>query len=203
MSTDPCKPEVLAHIIEEVMDDCIRVFVLKGLEACSMEDFYEACGEHRAYVEEHFSTKHDFCAAILLWWFNNMFAELKSTASLHSNLRAAVEAVLYEFIDICVGYRENKRGDKFGVLDNMVLFDEELLTKCAMYYQEGVKHLRMKFVDLKSELKDPNDIEKLLIFYVMILEGLYVLVRRGFSRNVLFEYADMSLHTLEFYEKKP
>ncbi|WP_208995220.1 TetR/AcrR family transcriptional regulator [Pseudovibrio sp. Alg231-02] len=201
--TDPNKPEVLSHIIEEVMDDCIRVFVLKGLQACSMEDFYEACGPHRAYVEEHFTTKQDFCAAVLLWWLNSIFAELKSTISLHSNLHSAIEAVLYEFIDICVGHRESKHGDKFCVLDNMALFDEELLAKFAMYYQEGVKHFRLKFMDLKSELKDPDDIEKLLIFYVMILEGLYVLIRRGFSRNMLFEYADMSLHTLEFYEKRP
>ncbi|MGG9999376.1 TetR/AcrR family transcriptional regulator [Pseudovibrio ascidiaceicola] len=111
MSTDQNKPEALAHIIEEVMDDCIRVFVLKGLDACSMEDFYEACGPHRAYVEQHFTTKHEFCAAVMLWWLNSIFAELKSTISLHSNLHSAIEAVLYEFIDICVGHRESKHGD--------------------------------------------------------------------------------------------
>lgn len=194
-------PKVQSPILEEVMDDCIRVFVLKGLDACSMEDFYEACGPHRAFIEEHFSSKHDFCAAVIFWWLNHVFTELKSTISMHSNLHSAIEAVLYEFIEICVGFRENKHGDKFSVLDNITLFDEELLAKFAIYYQEGVKHFRLKFLDLQSELKNPKDIEKLLIFYVMVLEGLYVLVRRGFSREVLYEYAEMSLHTLEYYEK--
>lgn len=37
----------------------------------------------------------------------------------------------------------------------------------------------------------------------MILEGLYALARRDFSRDALFEYADMNRYTLGYSAKDP
>lgn len=194
-------PEIIPPEIEEVMDDCIRLFVLHGYETSSMEDLYAVCGSHRAVIEKTFSSKQQFCSAALRWWLNRAFTELKSVVTLHSNLYPATEAVLYEFIEYSVGQRELQKAAHFHILEEIVVFDEHLNGKLFEYYQEGVKHFSFKFFELKHELKDPASAEVLIAYYVMVMEGLYTYVRRGMPKEALFAFADMSLHTLNAHLK--
>lgn len=203
---DPREFEFLAPVIEDVMDDCIKVLVLKGLEACSMEDFYEACGPHRAVIQEHFSTKREFCISALWLYMNSLYTGLKTVSSLYSDVHSAIEAALYEFVEIMVSKREKGVTDKFSVLIEIIAFDEELFAKFKEFLEGGMKQLSLKFTHSQNELENQENFEKLIYFYMMIMEGLFTMVHRPFPhtslRETLFEFVDMSLRTLEFYEKK-
>lgn len=200
-SLNPTDHPEFSPILEEITDVCVETLVLRGYDRCSLKDLAEACGEHGGFVEEHFKTKQDLCAELLHWYLYRIFTELKSSASLHSNLYSALEGVFYEYIDITVDNRERGRAAKFNVLEDLVAFDPELAARFHEYYQEGLNHLALKFASLAGDLKDPNDALRLMNFCVMVIEGLYVLVRRDFDRESLRQYADVGMAGISTYLK--
>ncbi len=201
-SLDPIHGGELSPELETALDSCVKVFMLQGFEHATLEDLANASGTSKDFLEEHFATKEQFCAAALRWYFTKFYRQLRSVLALHSELYPAVEAVLYEFIELSREQYTAGTALRFHTLMDIVELDEELSAELRALKVEGMDHFTSKFTQCKGELHDHEEALALAQYYATVFEGLSVMVQHGMSHNDLYKMASLSLEVLSNHLRK-
>ncbi|WP_275078324.1 TetR/AcrR family transcriptional regulator [Pseudovibrio sp. Ad37] len=201
-SLDPIRDGELSPELETALDSCVKVFMLQGFQHSTLEDLAVASGTSRNFIEKHFATKEQFCAAALRWYFSKFYRQLRSVLALHSELYPAVEAVLYEFIELSREQYDAGTAMRFHTLMDIAELDPELSEELRKMKLEGMEHFIYKFTQCKGELQTDDEATSLAKFYTTVFEGLSIMVQHGMSHEDLYSMANLSLEVLANHLKK-
>lgn len=186
----------LSTELEDVLDSCVTTLLRHGYEDTTMSQLVEASGTSHDFVAQHFSTKKQFCSAALRWYFYKFYRQLRAVLALHNDAYSAVEAVLFEFISLNMEQYKAHKSLWFHSLLDIADLDPELHTEVTQLKKEGIQHFISKMQALSKEFKTPDASMQLAGFYVMIFEGLAVMVRNGMPEEDLYRNATLSLEVL-------
>ncbi|SDQ95788.1 DNA-binding transcriptional regulator, AcrR family [Pseudovibrio sp. Tun.PSC04-5.I4] len=176
--------------------------MLQGFQHATLEDVAAASGTSREFIEQHFATKEQFCSAALRWYFSKFYRQLRSVLALHSELYPAVEAVLYEYIELSCEQYDAGTALRFHTLMDIAGLDEDLAEELRKMKVEGMEHFLFKFTQCKGELTGNDEATGLAQFYSTVVEGLSIMVQNGMSHDALYKTANLSLEVLENHLKK-
>lgn len=175
--------------------------MLQRFQHATLEDIAVASGTSREFIEQHFATKEQFCSAALHWYFSKFYRQLRSVLALHSELFPAVEAVLYEFIELSCEQYDAGTALRFHTLMDIANLDEGLAEELRKMKVEGMEHFLSKFTQCKGELAGHEEATGLAQFYTTVFEGISIMVQNGMSRDALYTVANLSLEVLATHLK--
>ncbi len=201
-SLNPIREGELSPELETALDSCVKVLMLRGFQHSTLEDLAAASGASGDFIKEHFTTKEQFCAAALHWYFSKFHRQLQSVLALHSTLYHAIEAVLFEFIELSREQHAAGTATRFHTLMDIADLDPDLSEALRKMKSEGMEHFIHKFTLCKGELHNDDKASALARFYCMVIEGLSVMVHQGMSHEELYRMANLSLEVLVNHLKK-
>ncbi|SFT42380.1 transcriptional regulator, TetR family [Pseudovibrio denitrificans] len=201
-SLDPIHDGELSPELETALDSCVKVFMLQGFQHATLEDLAIASGTSRDFIEGHFATKEQFCAAALRWYFAKFYRQLRSVLALHSEIYPAVEAVLYEFIELSREQYVAGTAMRFHTLMDIAGLDPDLSEELRKMKLEGLEHFIYKFSECEKELINPGEAKALAQYFATIFEGISIMVQHGMSHDDLYKMANFSMEVLANHLKK-
>lgn len=176
--------------------------MLEGFRHATLKDLAQASGSSKEFIEVHFATKEQFCAAALHWYFSKFYRQLRSVLALHSEIYPAVEAMLYEFIELSREQYVAGTALRFHTLMDIAGLDPDLSKELQKMKREGMEHFISKFTQCKDELKDEQDAKPLAQFYMTVFEGISIMVQHGMPPEDLYKMAGFSLEVLANHRVK-
>ncbi|SDQ95768.1 hypothetical protein [Pseudovibrio sp. Tun.PSC04-5.I4] len=193
----------LSPVLEEVLDDCLKLLLLRGYEEASLEELAVAGGTYKGFILSHFTTKKQFCMAAVKWHFSKNMRQLGAILAIHSEIYSAVEALLYEYIELVTEQCRAGKGILFHSLLDICRLDADLIMTLAEIKRDATERFMLKFIQCEVDLKVPAEAAGLAAFYITVVEGLAVQARAGMSSNSLYQTADFSLVVLGRRLKTP
>ncbi|EEA92688.1 TetR/AcrR family transcriptional regulator [Pseudovibrio sp. JE062] len=189
--------EKLSPEVENIFDTCVRVFLLKGYETSTMEDIAEACSISPEALKGYYATKHDLTFAALRWYYLKFSRHVRDEMAMHSDLYAAMEAVLFAFIEICSDQIHANKGLFLRTFVDISYVDDEVKKEFEVLEADWQGQMLNKFRQCQSELKNPADVEILAYYVRTVIEGFYEMVKFNTPDEVMYQLARVSLEVVE------
>ncbi|SFT42410.1 transcriptional regulator, TetR family [Pseudovibrio denitrificans] len=183
--------------IENLFDQCVKVFLLKGYETSTLEEIAEAGGCTPECIKEHFSTKEELTAAAMRWYYIKYSRQMRAEMAMHQDIYSAMEAVLFAFIEISCDQVHANKGLFVRTFIDIAYVDDVVKKSFEDLQDDWEVQVLDKFNQCKDELKDPSEVEALAHYFLTVIEGLYELIKYGTPCELMYKVAIMSLDTLE------
>lgn len=183
--------------VETLFDQCVKVFLLKGYETCTLEDIAEASGCSLDCVKEHFSGKPQLTAAAMRWYYIKYSRNMRTEMAMHQDIYAAMEAVLFTFIGISCDQIHAKKGLLVRTFIDISYVDDFVRKTFEDLQDDWEFQITDKFNQCRMELKEDADIEVLAHYFLTVIEGLYELIKYGTPCEIMYKVAELSLGVLE------
>ncbi|KZK97640.1 hypothetical protein PsAD5_01874 [Pseudovibrio sp. Ad5] len=186
---------------ERLFDQCVKVFLLKGYETCTLDDIGEAAGCSGDCVKEHFTSKQELAAAAMRWYYIKYSRHMRAEMAMHQDIYSAMEAVLFAFIEISCDQVHANKGLFVRTFIDISNVDEFVKNSFEELQNDWEHQVLDKFKQCKLELKDDADIEVLAHYFLTVIEGLYELIKYGTPCDLMYKVAVASLGVLEAHMK--
>lgn len=182
---------------DELYDVAIRVFLKKGLEQVTLKDVAEALKIDESCLTERVTDKNGLMLEACRWYFIRFSQQIRATMATHSDLYAAVEAVLHVYVEMCVDEFSSKRGKLIYTIVDLTLAEDATEQEMAQLKTAWEDQLRDKFRQCRDELKDPEDHRALAQYYLTLMEGIYEVLRYGATEEDVYRTVSLALDPLE------
>ncbi|WP_208990795.1 TetR/AcrR family transcriptional regulator [Pseudovibrio sp. Tun.PSC04-5.I4] len=187
--------------LEAIFDKCVQVFLLRGYETSTLDDITKASGVTREFLDQHFSSKQELTSAALRWYYIKYSRQMRTEMAMHSDLYAAMEAVLFAFISISCDQVQAEKGLFVRTFIDISYVDKGLKKEFEALQDDWETQIIDKFTQCQSELKDPTEIDVLAHYFLTVIEGLYELIKYGTPCEMMRKVALISLEVLAAHMK--
>lgn len=182
---------------DELYDVAIRVFMRKGLDRVTLKDVADALKVEEEVVKARVGDKKGLMLEACRWYFTKFSSQIQATMATHSDIYAAMEAVLHVFVEMCVDEFSTERGKLIYAIVDMTLSEGLSDEEMAQMKTDWEDQLQAKFRQCRSELKNPEEAHVLAQFYLTFMEGIYEVLRYGATEDDVYKIVSLALDPLE------
>ncbi len=194
---EKCEQTFSAATLELLYDHTFREILQLGLKEVSLKQVALEYDIDPDTVTRTFADNKAFVRAILHWHYTKFSLQMRSIIDMHSNPYAALEAALYEFVELCMDRERAGIGMFRATLIDLCATDETLWQEFLNLHEVWVNLVREKLQQSSALLEEPEEIETLVCYFRVVFVGLYEMIKLKRPKEELFMVVNLALETLK------
>ncbi|SDR39695.1 hypothetical protein [Pseudovibrio sp. Tun.PSC04-5.I4] len=188
--------------LEAIFSNFFRLLLSEGRSAATMEAVANAVMIDPDLLRRRFKDETDLVAPAMRWYIFRFSQQVESSSAMYADIYSCMHTMLTDFTELCYRQTETEGNLYWSAIGDLGLIDPVLGNEYRSLRFEWMADIRRRLVKYENDLQDPQDIEHLSNYFMMVFEGIIQMVKFDTPIGDVFSAIDITMEALTSRMKK-